>query len=167
MLFSGSVRGFNCPRAFWLSTAEHLNLPIKIKLSTHEEDGLSALESYALYMRGLTEATCCLNLTMRLDLDHIVVGRSFEAILAGALLVQEATPGMHRYFIAGEHYLEFSTLAELSAIARFINENREEAEEIRRRGNAFALEHYSDEKLVGYLDALLYYPDSSTKDHSF
>ncbi len=33
-----------------------------------------------------------------------------------------------------------------------------EAEEIRRRGNAFARERYSDEKLIGYLDKALFYP---------
>ena len=159
ILFAGSVKGWNWHRAFWLSVAKHLHMPIKKSLSTHVYDGLPPLESYALYMRRLTESACCLNFTMRPNVDHtcIITGRSFEVILGGSLLVQETAPDMHNFFVAGEHYLEFSSLAELSSVVDFIRENREEAEEIRRRGNAFAREHYSDEKLIGYLDKALFF----------
>ena len=161
MLFAGSVKGWNWHRAFWLSAIDRLKIPIKHSLSTHSPDGLSIMESYGLYMRRLADATCCFNLTMRPDIDHtcIVTGRSFETILSGSLLVQETTPDMHCFFVSGEHYLEFASLAELSSITQFITEHKEEAEEIRRCGNAFAREHYSEEKLVGYLDKALFFPD--------
>ena len=159
MLFFGGVKGYNWHRAFWLSAVNHLKLPIEKKLSTHAPDGLPALESYARYMQSLTEATCCLNFSMRPDHNHtrIKTGRSFETILSGSLLVQELAPDLHYAFTPGKHYLEFSTLAELSAIARFITEHREEAEEIRRCGHAFAREYYNDERLIGHLDKALYF----------
>lgn len=167
LLFAGSITPLNWHRAFWLSAAERLGLPIEKSLSTPHPGNLSALESYALYMQKLTNATCCLNLTMRPNQTCVVLDRSFEVILSGALLVQETTPDMHHYFVAGEHYLEFSTLAELAAVTQFIVENREEAEEIRRRGHAFAREQYNDEKLIRYIDKHLYFPDQPAKLSSF
>ena len=159
LFFSGSVKGFNWHRAFWVAATNHLKLPVNVKITAHLQDGLPVLESFALYMQSLTESTCCLNFTMRPDINHsrIVTGRSFEAILSGALLVQELTPDMHHFFVPGKHYLEFSSISELSAIVQFIRENREKAEEIRRCGYEFAKEQYNDEKLIGYLEKHIFY----------
>ena len=157
MLFAGSVSGFNWHRAFWLSACHHRGLPIEQKVSNHATDGLSALDSYRVYMQGLSASTSCINFAMRSDLTSIVTGRCFEVIVSGSLLVQEATPDMHYYFTAGEHYLEFSTFSELCAIARFITENKDEAEAIRRNGYDFVREKYGDDKIVGYIDEFLFY----------
>ncbi len=164
-LFAGGITAQYVPhRAFWLAAIEQMGLPIRFRLSTHQEDGLSPLDSFALYMQDLAEATCCLNLSMRFDQSHVVTFRSFEVILSGALLVQEATPEMDHYFVEGEHYLAFSTLAELASVVRFITDHPEEAEAIRRCGNAFAREHYSDEKIIGHLDRRLFF---SAREHRF
>lgn len=159
MLFAGSISTFNWHRAFWLAAADKRGLPVELRRSTHLDDNLPPLESCARYMRGLTEATCCLNFTMRPDAAHTraFTARSYEAILSGALLVQESSPEMDHFFISGEHYLPFSSLAELAAVARFLVHNREEAEEIRRAGHAFARERYSDDNLIGYLEHALFY----------
>ncbi|MEO5340329.1 MAG: glycosyltransferase [Magnetococcus sp. MYC-9] len=158
-LFAGGVTAKYVPhRAFWLAATERMGLPLQSRLSTHLEDGLPPLDSFALYMRSLEESTCCLSLSMRYDQSHVATFRGFEVALSGALLVQEATEEMHHYFIPGEHYLEFSSLAELAAVIRFIRENREEAEEVRRNGHRFARQHYNDEKIVGYLDRRLFHP---------
>lgn len=157
--FCGGVKGYNWHRAFWLAAATELGLPVEQRLSSHQSDGLPALESYALYMGQIRNAPCSLNLSMRSDLSCIVTGRCFETILGGSLLVQEATPDMDYYFTAGEHYLSFETVAELVAVVRFLAGHRDEAEEIRRCGNAFARDRYSDDKLVGYLDKRLFFPD--------
>lgn len=159
MSFCGGVMGYNWNRAFWLAAAARLGLPIERRLSTHTADGLPALDSYANYMRQLAQSPCSLNLSMRSDLTRIVTGRCFETIISGSLLVQESTPDMDYYFTSGEHYLEFSTIAEFAAVARFLAENRDEAEEVRRCGNAFACERYSDDRLIGYLDKRLFFPD--------
>jgi spore maturation protein CgeB len=94
---------------------------------------------------------------MRPDQSRIVTGRTFEAILAGALLAQEANPDMDYYFVSGEHYLSFSTFPELRAIARFIAEHPDDAEHIRRTGNAYGKATYNDDKLIGHLDRRLFF----------
>jgi spore maturation protein CgeB len=94
---------------------------------------------------------------MRQDLTtFLVTGRSFEILAAGSLLVQEACPDMDCFFIAGEHYLPFSTFAELRGIVDFLRRQPEEAERVRRAGNAFYRARYHDDKLIGYLDHALY-----------
>lgn len=155
--FYGGVKGYNWHRAFWMAAVSSLDLPVEKTLSSHAADGLPALESYALYMRQLAEAPCSLNLSMRSDLSCIVTGRCFETIVTGSLLVQEATPDMEYYFISGEHYLSFDSVTELRAVIDFIDKNKEEADAIRQRGNAFARERYSDDKIIGYLDNILFF----------
>ena len=66
---------------------------------------------------------------------------------------------MYHFFVPGEHYLEFSTLPELAALIRFVREHPAEAEVVRQQGHAFVKERYSDEKLIGYLDKALFFPD--------
>ena len=156
MTFSGGVFGYNWHRAMWVAGILH-GLPLTLQMSTHLADGIPILESYADYMRRIETSACAVNFSMRSDLSRTITGRSFETLLAGALLVQEEAPDMDYYLVAGEHYLSFSNVAELRAIARFIVEKPEEAEEIRRAGNAFARAHYNDEKLMGYLDWELFY----------
>ena len=162
MLFIGTAMQ-SLTRMLWLATASHLGLPVQTRTSSqYVDDGLPAVESYSRYAQSYYESTCVINFTVR-DYPpptHYVNWRTFEGILCGALLVQEAGPDTYHYFIPGEHYLEFSTLSELTAIARFITDNRDEAEEVRRRGNDFARAHYSDEKLIGYIDKWLYFPDN-------
>jgi Glycosyl transferases group 1 len=157
LFFSGSVKGYNWHRAFWLAAADRLHLPLKTSLSTHSVDGLPVLESYGRYMQGLADSTCALNFSMRPDLSCIVTGRSFETPYAGALQVQEDTPDMEYYFTVGEHYLSFRTFSDLRSIIRFIAEQKDEAEAVRRRGADFARQRYSDEKIIGYLDYMLHY----------
>lgn len=160
LLFHGNVvsNNFLSLRRLWLAASEKLGLPIQKRTSTHELDGLPPLEGYRQYRQGLYDATCVLNICMREQAvtRHIVSGRIFEGMLSGALVVQESTPDMCYYFVPGDHYLEFSTLAELASIVQFIENNRDEAEEIRHQGCAFARERYSDDKLLGHLDRLLY-----------
>lgn len=160
LLFAGGVTGHIWPRGLWLSAIEHMQLPVKVQQHSCLTDGLPPLESYAIHFQRLREATCCLNLTMRQNMYCIVTHRSFEATLAGSLLIQEqgTITDMHRFFVSGEHYIEFETIAELAAVIRFISEHPEEAAEIRRNGNAFATEYYNDDKLVGYLDKFLFWP---------
>lgn len=164
MLFSASVSLVTLDRAFWMMAAKNLNLPIQEVWSRNVDDGLSPLDSYALYMKRLAEATCCLNFNRRFVwLADTIVGRAFEIPLSGSLLIQETSPSMQACFIAGEHYLEFSSISELVSIAHFITERPEEAEEIRQRGYAFARDRYSSEKLAGYLDYQLYFVDRETE----
>ena len=59
---------------------------------------------------------------------------------------------MDYYFVAGEHYLEFTTFAELARNRAFLLDRPDEAEEMRSQGTAFARERYNAYSIVGSLD---------------
>jgi len=155
LTFTGAALGYNWHRVFWTAGVNQ-GLEIEAKLTPHLDDGLPPLESHARYMAGVEKAGISLNFSMRPNMARVLTARAFESIMAGALLVQEETDEINAYFIAGEHYLSFDTVQDLRAITRFIRECPAEAEAIRRRGNDFARERYSDEKIISYLDQQLF-----------
>lgn len=159
MLFIGEVTHYT---TFWLSAAAQMGLPIQKNMAAHYADGPLPTQPHEHTTQEIIKATCCLHLSSHPDMACPVTHRCFETLLSGSLLIQEASSHMDRYFVAGEHYLEFSNLAELSSIVRFITENQEEAEKIRRQGQAFAHQHYGETTLIGYLDHFLYGPDPAT-----
>ncbi len=171
LLFNAGIHSTNWMRLAWATVITHTGLPCEQILGAFSYDlplfKSSPLEYYSSYRKRMEEATCCLSTSrtgmFSVNEDGIVNSRCFEVLLSGALLVQEICPDLDQYFIAGEHYLEFSTLAELSSVVRFITEHREEAEEVRRCGHAFAYEHYRDEKLIGYMDRFLYFPERGSR----
>lgn len=156
LTFTGAALGYNWHRVFWAAGVSR-GLEMNLKLSQHIDDGLPPLESHARYMAAIEKAGSSVNFSMRPNMSRVLTARAFESIMAGALLVQEETDEIHSYFVAGEHYLSFDSVADLKSIARFIKERPEEAEAIRKRGNAFARERYSDEKIIGYLDRQLFH----------
>ena len=158
--FDGTLMGYNWHRAFWWAATQRKGLPVDWHLTRNNDDGLSALDSYAAYMRRLTKAGCVMNLSMRPNLTRIFTGRVFEALVSGSLLVQESSPDVECYLNANEHYLDFTSFAELRAICRLLTERPEEAEAIRQAGYNFARDHYNDDKLISYLDNHLFYPRS-------
>jgi hypothetical protein len=159
MAFIGGIKGYNWHRAFWKDAAERYELPIDWRLSEHKSDGLETLDSYADYIRRLTEAGSSINFSMRPNLSRVFTNRAFETINSGALLIEEETLDLDYYVVAGEHYLEFSSFSDLRALIRFIAERPEEAEAIRRAGNEYFLSRFNDDKIIGYLDHQLYYRD--------
>ena len=156
--FVGGLMGYNWHRVFWRAAAIAEGLPIDWQLSAHLTDGLPPLDSYALYIDRLAASGCSLNLAMRPDLSRVITDRSFEALLAGALLVQEAASDLDYFLVDGEHYLAFDSFADLRAIAELVKTQPETLQAIRRAGHEFAVSRYADEKLIGYLDALLFHP---------
>ncbi|MBF0461149.1 MAG: DUF563 domain-containing protein [Magnetococcales bacterium] len=154
MVFAGKNTSY---RIFWLQAARLMGLPVQQKPETFLAEEKLRLDR--CHERSLAQDPCFLQWAGDPHQAGPVVDPSFATLLGGSLLVQEASPHMHRFFIPGEHYLEFATLTELAAIARFMAEHREACENIRRAGHAFACARYGDEKLIGYLDKFLYFPD--------
>ena len=109
-------------------------------------------------MDRLAASGCSLSLAMRPDLSRVVTDRSIEALLAGTLLIQEATPDLDYFLVAGEHYLAFNSFADLREVAELVKTQPETLQAIRRAGHEFAVARYADDKLIGYLDALLFHP---------
>jgi spore maturation protein CgeB len=155
--FSGGLMSYNWHRIFWWAASIKSGLPIDWDLSTHINDGKSPLESFANYIRRLTASGCSLCLGMRHDMTCFVTGRAFDTLRAGALLIQEDTPDLDYFMVAGEHCLRFSTFADFRAIFDMLAHQPAVLQRIRHAGHEFAVARYSDEKLIGYLDAILFY----------
>ena len=158
MTFIGSIFAYNWHRWFWMSAASATKLPLEIQQSQQVADGLPVVESYLHYIRRLADSRCAVNFSLRPNLTPAITGRTFEILAGAALLIQEATTDLDCFLIAGEHYLEFTSIADLRAIAAFIAERPGDAESIRKSGNAFFRETYSDDRVIGTLDRRLHYP---------
>ncbi len=157
LTFIGGIAAYNWHRALWISAMRTAGLPIETYLNAFADDQLSPLESYAAYMRRLADSRYSINFSMRQNMTTFsVTARTFEILAAGSLLVQERAPETDCFLIEGEHYLPFSTFAELRAIIRFIGERPAEAEKIRGNGTAFFRARYGDDKLIGYVTRALY-----------
>ncbi len=156
LTFHGSVLTYNWLRWPWLTAFKTEALPVTMGLIEHKTDGLDPVDSFSAYLKGLARAGSVLNFGMRSDLRVATTGRTFEVLASGALLVQEAADELDNYLIAGEHYLPFTTFADLRAIIAFLQSEPEQANEIRRRGSAFFRQTYAPERIIGAMDAMLF-----------
>ncbi|MBF0180659.1 MAG: glycosyltransferase [Magnetococcales bacterium] len=157
MLLAGEPLGAqNWLHICWFFAAEDLGVPIKRNLASYRADLLGELTRLGQSVVTLSDASCHVRFTLRDDRSRAITRHAFDSLIGGALLIQESSPRMDRRFMAGEHYLEFSNLAELAAVARFVTEHPEEAEAIRQRGHAFALAQYGNDRLMGCLERILF-----------
>ncbi len=156
LTFHGSVGMGNWHRAFWLARLREAGVPLRATVASHAADNLPGLASFRRYMEALARQSVVLNFSMRSTGARIFTGRVFEALLAGSLLVQEQSDDVDCYLVPGEHYLPFTNLGDLLAIARFLAERPEEAQIIRERGHRFMRETYSDARVLHCLERHLY-----------
>lgn len=154
--FHGSIASYNWHRWLWLAAAARAGITVQTTITSHKTDNLPPQESFIRYLHSLSSNGSVLNLGMRSDLSVALTGRTFEALAAGALLIQEATPELDQFLVAGEHYLPFRSITELRAVADFIAAWPTEALAIRQRGHQFFQERYAPGKIISYLDRALY-----------
>lgn len=148
--FCGGVEEYNHPRYLWLLSSHAFRSPFAYDVSHHASDGQTVEESIRAYLARLTGAHACLSLTMRANGRSIVVGRAFDALRAGRLLVQEASVDASAYLVPGEHFVEFSSVAELEEICfRLSRENA--LADVARAGASYFQQHYSDEAVLRHL----------------
>ena len=155
--FRGGVQYSNWDRAFWLDAIAEAGLSLQLSVTTHAHDHLGPLESYRAYMREMGASEAALNFSRRGNGEHTLTARTFEVPAAGGLLVQQQSPDVDLFFVAGRHYLRFETLADLTDIAHLIRMEPDRVEAIRREGAAFFRERYSDDRIIAYLDQFLFH----------
>ncbi len=155
-LFLGGVVHYNPTRAFWLSALIQAQAPFDMRITDHEDDGLSAAESYRKYLHHLTAAGRSLSFSVRESGYRLITGRTFESIWAGACLIQEQAQEVEDYFTPGAHYLSFTTFLELNALLKAVERNPNLARQIAHAGHAFYQAHYNDRLLVAHLEHLLF-----------
>jgi hypothetical protein len=155
-LFLGGVVHYNPTRAFWLSALIQAKAPFDMRITDHEDDGLSAANSYAKYLHQLGTAGRSLSFSVRENGYRLITGRTFESIWAGACLIQEQAQEVEDYFTPGQHYLSFKTFAELVALLNAVDRNPNLARKIAQAGHAFYQAHYNDQLLVAHIDHMLF-----------
>ena len=155
LAFQGSIASYNWHRWLWLAAAQQFGVPVATGFTKHKTDNLPPMDSFRAYLGSLSRAGAVLNFGMRSDLSIALTGRTFEVLAAGALLVQERTPELDNFLVAGEHYLPFTSFADLRAIARYVAEAPAGAAEVRRRGHDFFRDHYAPRRIIQTLDRRL------------
>ena len=164
LCFRGGVQYSNWDRAFWLDAISEAGLKLRVSVSTHARDDLDPLESYRAYMRETSATEATLNFSRRSNGEHTLTARTFEVPAAGGLLVQQQSPDVDLFFVAGRHYLRFETLADLADIAHLVRTEPNRAEDIRREGAAFFRERYADDRIIAYLDHFLFHRQRGERD---
>lgn len=148
--FCGGVEEYNLHRYFWVLAGVTLRRPFSFCVTNHKDDGLSAVDSLSRYAEKLSGAYAALNFTMRKNGQRAMVGRTFDCLRLGQLLVQEYCADMRCYFAPGAHFLEFRCVADLEKICDELSrQGRFEA--IRRDGAAYFAKYYSDAAVLRHL----------------
>lgn len=153
--FCGAVEDYNFHRYFWVLAAASFANPPAFDITSHDEDGLSALASLALYLERLAASHACLNFLMRGDGSRTIVGRSFDSLCLRQLLVQERCDDMHAYLRPGTDYLEFDNISQLQEICARLPGQPAAFEAIRRQGAATFQARYADAAVLRHLAAWL------------
>lgn len=154
--FTGSIEVYNINRMYWILEAISRNLAIEINMSQGwHDDHLDRETSLNLYARKLASTHASLNMTTRRDGSRILTGRSIEVISLKRLLIQEYCPSFDHYFTEGEHFLEFSTIEELSTTIELLKSHPATAKTICQQGYQYYQERYSCKKMVEHVQTFL------------
>jgi hypothetical protein len=155
--FAGSIEGFNWTRAIWLAQARMVGrVDIQVDRSTHAQEDLSPMDSYRAFMARLAGHYASVNFSLRRTMQRTVTGRAFEVLASGGLLIQEQTPDLDYYMVAGRDYLRFETFEDLVGIADFLKQCPDQAEQIRLNGSRLMRGVYDDISTIGYLDEFIF-----------
>lgn len=135
-------------RPFWLSVAllAAKQLHLKQRLMPHRREAGVALtiEDYA---RVLRRSRMVLNFSSRYGSYKMMTGRTWQAMTAGVVLLDEENRFTPFYFVPFIHYIPYSTRSELEFAMRFFARNDEFARKIGASASAFCREHYSSEAI--------------------
>jgi hypothetical protein len=148
--FCGAIEEYNFHRYFWVLAISLLRDAVPCEVTNHVDDGLDAETSLTGYVERLSNSYAALGFTMRSDGTSILVGRTFDTLRLGQLLIQEYCPDVRHYLTPDEHFIEFQTLSELDAIRSTLRRDGR-FEDIRANGRHIFAERYSDEAILRHL----------------
>jgi len=92
----------------------------------------------ASYARLLGRSKAVLNISAHSPEDHLVTGRVWEAIAAGAVLVEQDNAATRRFFTPYRHYLPWRTVDDIVHIARFIDRRPDLARRVAAEAGSWA-----------------------------
>lgn len=147
--FCGAIEDYNHHRYFWLLSELAGGSDLRITLTSQQPDGLGVAESYQRYLERLLATEACLSLTMRSTGDRILVGRTFDVLRGGRLLVQEYAPDARFYLAPGEDFVEIQGAEDLPETRGKLRAGAYEP--VRRHGAETFRRAYSDEAVIRHL----------------
>jgi hypothetical protein len=143
--FCGAIEDYNFHRYYWFLANAKAGCPMDFVWTSHAPAGMSVEQELDDYLRRLLRTEACVSFSMRADGRRAVVGRSFDAIRAGRLLLQEACREFEYYFTPGRHFLRFDSIEELNRLARDGNA------EVAREGAEYFRRFYADVAIARHL----------------
>lgn len=94
------------------------------------------------YARVLNRSRAVLNISCHGPGIHLVTGRVWETIAAGAVLLEQDNPATARLFAPYRHYLPWTNMVDLVQAARFVQHRPDQAERIAQAAQDWAGRHY-------------------------
>jgi hypothetical protein len=144
-------------RPFWLTIALKIakDLNLNHRLLPHKRAAGVALtmEEYATVLR---QTKMVLNFSTRLGPLKAMTGRTWQALTAGTVLLEEENSLISAYFVPFVHYIPFSTQNELAYSIEFFSRNPHSALKVGNAASAFCKSRYSSEAIWSRLVAAVY-----------
>lgn len=144
--FIGSSAGVSYLRALWLLAIESYGVPVSVTLTTPIHGHGTTLE-YADYARLLCKSRMTLQFSARNHEARIAGGRVSEALLARALLLDEANPDSPQCLIPYLHYIPFESMQDLIAALTYFETHPDERERVAAAGAAFIRKVYDPTRI--------------------
>jgi hypothetical protein len=148
--FCGAIEDYNFHRYYWFLANAKAGSPMDFVWTSHAAAGGGVEAEIEDYLRRLLRTEGCVSFSMRADGRRVVVGRSFDAIRAGRLLLQEACREFEYYFAPGSHFLKFDSMDELAELADGLRHGSAHRD-IARAGRDYFDRHYSDAAIARHL----------------
>ena len=144
-------------RPFWLTVALQIaaKLNLKHRLLPHKREAGVALtmDQYAAVLR---RSRMVLNFSTRLGPLKMMTGRTWQAMNAGTVLLEEDNAFTSAYFVPFVHFIPFATRNELAYAIEFFSRNPAEAARVGEAASAFCRERYSAKEVWSQLIGAAY-----------
>jgi hypothetical protein len=134
--FVGAISYIQLPRLVWRAELGRIGAPVQF---------FTAPVGDVDYVNVLSAHRGTLTFTKRVNGLPIFTGRSIEALMAGSVLIEEAS-GDTQYFLQPEvHYAGFETLAELTALLEALSGDADRRARLRAEGQAWVTRWFDGE----------------------
>jgi len=135
--FFGQVGGYRSYRMKYIQHLMENNVSIYCSLFSRKQQ-----PSHSKYVEILKKSKIVLNFSYSVD-SHQLKGRVFEAMLCGAMLLENENPQTRCYFTPGEDYVSFDSEDDLVDKIKYFLEHEDERLEIAARGELKVRKYYN------------------------
>ena len=141
--FLGQANGYRSHRMKYIQHLRRNNLPIYCSLVSQTKQ-----LSRNKYVEILKKSKIVLNFSYSVD-SHQLKARVFEAMLCGAMLMENESPQTRCYFTPGKDYVSFDSEDDLVDKIKYFLEHEDERLEIAARGELKARKYYNHTEFWG------------------